>query len=144
MKKQIQLILNELHVSFEGKPWFGGSLLNKLNLIDYRLVNNTFLNSNSIAMLVNHMIQWRDFAIKKLQGNEPYDIPLNSDMDWPQISVTTLKEWNNLLDKLKHSQAELIQLIKEKDDVYLNEICLGKAYTNHFLLMGVIQHDIYH
>ncbi len=144
MKKQIQLLLNEFNIFFERSPWFGDSVIQKLATVDYKLVNQELLSTNSIAMLVNHMIQWRIFGIEKLRGNSAFDIQLNSEMDWPKISVSTHNEWVNLLNKLKNTQTELIQLIGDKDDTYLNEICAGKDYTNHFLLTGIIHHDVYH
>ena len=144
MKKVVQKLIESLEVTFEKAPWFGDSVLEKITTIDYKIVNEKINGSNTIALLLKHMVQWRLFAIEKLQANKDFDIELNSSKDWPLVTINNEKQWLDLIDELKATQAKLIALISEKEDHYFKEITLGKNYTNYFLIEGVVQHDIYH
>jgi uncharacterized damage-inducible protein DinB len=131
MNNKTHKLIGNLNESFSGKPWLGNSLLENLNAIDYKLVNQTMGNSsNSIAILVQHIINWRIFVVEKLEGNELFEIELNSEKDWTKISVENEAEWNELLEKLARSQNQIINILSEK--------------TNEYLIEGIIQHDIYH
>lgn len=144
MKTAIQNLIDTLEVTFDKEPWFGDSILAKLKTINYKTVNQKIDNSNSIALLLKHMIQWRVFVIEKIQGNKDFDIKLNSEMDWPLVTINNEIEWFSLIEELKITQAKLVNLISEKSDDYLEEITLGKNYTNRILIEGIIQHDVYH
>lgn len=144
MKTVIQNLIDTLEVTFDKEPWFGDSILVKLKTIDYKKVNQKIDNSNSIALLLKHMIQWRVFVIEKIQGDKDFDIKLNSEMDWPLVTIDNEIEWFSLIEELKITQAKLVNLISEKSDDYLEEITVGKNYTNRILIEGIIQHDVYH
>jgi uncharacterized damage-inducible protein DinB len=146
MNNKTQKLIGNLNESFSGKPWLGNSLLENLNAIDYKLVNQTMGNSgNSIAILVQHIINWRIFVVEKLEGNELFEIELNSEKDWTKISVENEAEWNELLEKLASSQSQIIKILSDKtNDNFLDDITLGEKYSLEYLIEGIIQHDIYH
>ena len=144
MKTIIQNLIETLEVTFEKDPWFGDSVIGKLMMIDYSIVNKKIEGSNTIASLLKHMIQWRVFAIEKMQGNKYFDIKLNSEMDWPLVTINKEIEWLDLIRELKETQVKLIELISEKGGDYLEEITVGKDYTNGVLIEGIIEHDVYH
>ncbi|WP_430908822.1 DinB family protein [Maribacter sp. 2-571] len=131
---------------FEGTPWLGDSLMLKLNRIDFRVVNATFPNSqNSIARIVKHILNWRLFMIAKLEGDNLFDIEMNTDQDWTPITIKTEAEWNDLLHQLTETQSRLLEILqKQEKDSFLENKTLGREYSLGYLINGVIQHDTYH
>lgn len=146
MSNKIEELVHKLKESFKGKPWFGDSLINKLYRIDYRLVNRTLPDSkNSIAMIIQHIINWRVFVIEKMLRNEAFEIEKNSSKDWTEIVINTELEWEKLLSKLISTQNKIIETLEEQMiNEYLNNKVPGHNYSFEYLLNGIIQHDIYH
>ncbi|GAA3513301.1 hypothetical protein GCM10022393_28870 [Aquimarina addita] len=138
--------IQQLEMVFEGDPWLGTSVLKPLKKIPYECWNEKPENvAHSIAELVLHMIDWRIFVIEKLKDNQSYSIVMNSEMDWRKnVSIATETEKKECLTELINTQEMLITRLVEKPDSWLNEFVLGKDYTNEYMIMGVIQHDIYH
>lgn len=138
-------LINQLQMMYHGLPWYGDSLAEKLNSIDdddfdKRVTEGT----HSIRELIEHMIIWRHYALEKLSGNVTYDIELNSQNDWKKYPTTNQDDIKAMLDRLKTTQNQLVQGIKEKEDSWLYEQTPGKQYDNFTLLNGIIQHDVYH
>ena len=147
MSNKIEMLVHTIKESFNGRnPWFGDSLINKLNKIDYRIVNITLTDSNnSIAMIIQHLINWRVFAIEKMNKNQAFDIKINSTNDWTKINIDSETEWTELLSKLISTQNKIIALLEElMVNNHLNDKVSGKDYSFEHLINGIIQHDIYH
>lgn len=146
MNSRILHLIESLNNTFQGNPWYGDSLMHQLKCIDIQLVDKTLQNSkNSIAILIQHLINWRIFVIEKLNKNEAFDIEMNSKDDWKIITIKTQDEWDALLNELIATQNQIIDILKhQKSDAFLAQKTLGKTYTLEFLVEGVIQHDLYH
>ena len=142
---QIKRLTNLLEQTFNGNPWFGDSIMDKLRSIDFELANQVPPNgSKSAAMLVQHIINWRVFAIEKLSGNDQFNIEMNSQEDWPDVSIHSNEDWETLLIELKNTQKELLNLLGSLSDKDLNRQVSGREYDMQYLIEGIIQHDIYH
>jgi len=146
MNEKIQKLITTSIESFEGNPWLGDSLMTKLKGIDFNLVNKRLPNSNnSIALIVQHLINWRIFMIEKLEENHLFDIELNSTEDWTEITIKNKQEWIRLLDNLIATQNKLIKKLKHKNnDSFLYKKTSGREYNFEYLIEGIIQHDTYH
>ncbi len=144
MREKLTHLIETIHSTFDGSPWYGDSVIVKFELIKFEYVNKTVNGSNSIASLVNHLIQWRVFVIEKLKGNKAFDISLQTESDWPHTDLKNAEEWEVLIERLKQTQSEIVRLLASKDDAFLEEIAPGKGYTNLYMLEGIIHHDIYH
>ena len=140
----IDELIQKFEEIYNGKPWHGTSVRSLIVGIDERHFNAPVSpKKKTIAHLLEHMLAWRGFAIEKLKGNESFDIPMNSESDWPEpIERHDYKIY--YLDLLDTTQKELLELIKSKNNDWLSEQTLNKSYQNDFLLQGVIEHDIYH
>jgi len=145
MNKAIEALIRNMHDVFHDKPWYGNSMTSLLNKVDIEKVNvkpEGF--SKSIATLVEHMINWRLFVLEKLKGNAEYIITTGESQDWTDIHIENLDQWNLLLQKLKKTQKDLeAQLLLNNDDI-LNQKVPGSIYNFDYLIVGIIQHDIYH
>lgn len=146
MRNKIEELVNTFKESFNGNPWFGDSLMKILNRIDHRVVNSTLTDSNnSIAAIVQHIINWRVFALEKMHKNDAFEIEMNSNKDWTETNINTELEWGELLNKLISTQKKIIETLEEQvSKDYLNEKVSGHDYCFEYLLNGIIQHDIYH
>lgn len=145
MNTEIKYLILKLEESYNGNPWYGDSMMEKLNSIDFKTVNNTSSAiTNSVAKLVQHIISWRIYAIKKLLGNKEFDIPINSASDWTKIHMIKKMDWHKLLKNLDQTQIELIEILSSQTDSFLLNPISGKTNDFKFLIEGIIQHDIYH
>jgi uncharacterized damage-inducible protein DinB len=145
MSNEVRILIKNLEEEFKGNPWYGGSLIEKLNSIDFTITNFAPTPSkNSVARLVQHIINWRIFTIKKLKGDVDFDIKLNDASDWSDIHIDTKSDWKNLIERLKDTQKEIIKLLVDKPDDFLTTKVPGKKYNYRFLIDGIAQHDIYH
>lgn len=146
MIKQLHMeqLIAQLQNAFNGSPWYGDAILQRLTAIDYRKVNTSLAASNSIAMLVKHIVNWRIFVLKKLAGDIEFDIVLNDINDWTAISIQSEKEWVDLIAELQTTQDNIIKLLRKKDDAFLKTTVPNRTYTFEHMIEGIIQHDIYH
>lgn len=144
MRHQLAQIILNLKECFDGTPWYGDSVMKKIDVIDWRITNNALYGSKSIAVLVQHMINWRIFVIKKLKGDSTYDILIDGPTDWTQIQIGSLQEWESLKTTLRQTQQDILNLLAEDSDELLQKKVPGKEYTFGPILTSVAQHDIYH
>lgn len=137
-------ILENLKSSFDGTPWYGMPVMEKLNQIPWDIVNEETYGSKTIAVLVKHIINWRIFVIRKLEGDEAFNIVIDGENDWDRITIADQGEWNSLKRQLQDTQDSLIQKLAQETDAVLDRKVPGKDYAFGPILISVAQHDIYH
>lgn len=144
-QKEIKRIVRSFEATFNGTAWSGVSLCSALEYVN---AQDAFRKrpplSHSIAEIVQHLVNWRNFAIAKLEGYEAFDIVLNSPEDWPVLNEGNEQLWKKILDDLHHSQKMLLKTLEHLQDEKLSEKIPGKNYNFYVLLHGIIQHDQYH
>ena len=143
-KSRLENIMFNLRECFDGEPWYGISVMERLNGIDWETANKSRPGTKSIAVILRHMINWRIFVLKKLQGDETYQIKINGPMDWPDVQIHNPGEWEDMLDQLKLVQEEIIKDLALRTDAFLDQKVPGKPHNFRVLLEGINQHDIYH
>ena len=144
MNQQLSYIIADLKACFDGKPWYGDSVMKKLDAVDWRCVNDQIYGSKTIAILVQHIINWRIFVLKKLQGDAVYDIIIDELNDWTQAHISNEQEWNLMKQEIRNTQEELLELLANCTDELLDKEVPGKKYTFGPILQSIAQHDIYH
>lgn len=137
-----QSLVDQLFEIFKGEPWYGDSLMKKLMKIRQEAEIPQALNLT--ASYIQHLINWRQFVIKKLKGEAEFDIQLNSVSDWTDISIQQFSDWDRLINQLTLSQNELIDLIKRQSNDTLKAQVPGKGYSIEYMVHGLIQHEVYH
>ena len=95
-------------------------------------------------MLVRHIINWRIFCLKKLQGDTECDVVIDGPTDWTDIYISTEKEWKRLNMSLAETQTEILEILNTANDSLLKEQVSGKNYTFLAILTSISQHDSYH
>ncbi len=136
----VEKLIRKLSESFNGSPLFGESMMTQLDKVKWEMANTSIGSAHSIAELVQHIIYWRVFAIEKLTGNVQEDKP----KDWVAISIDSVGDWSDLMEKLNSSQKELVEALQSKTDDFLMENLPNRTYTYEDLVEGTIQHDVYH
>ena len=141
---KLEYIISDLKECFDGKPWYGDSVMKKLDAVDWRIVNDQDYSNKSIAILLQHMINWRIFVLKKLLGDADYDIIIDELNDWTQIHIKNQQEWNAMKQDIRDTQIKILEHLNSCTDELLEKRVPGKKYTFGPILQSIAQHDIYH
>jgi uncharacterized damage-inducible protein DinB len=143
MNREIQSIISNLQNVLTGEAWYGRPVYQILEETEpqkaYLKPNQ---NSHSAIELLYHMLTWADFTMKRLEGYKE-DMAEFEKLDWRTIDPAT-HTWQKGLTELKATHNRIIELLQQKDDSFLKEIVDYRKYNFHFLLNGLIQHNIYH
>lgn len=132
--------LNEIH---DGSKWFDQSFNDKIGtLTAAQAFAKPHPLLHSVAEHVSHMLEWRKECIQRFQDKK-YDL-MHAPEDWKDNEVLQQDGWPALLEAFEQSRYNMIALIDGRDDAYLENPFQDTAYNYHYLIEGIIQHDIYH
>lgn len=144
MNKEIQSILLQLQNVNSGEPWFGRAVYEILDEVDEK---KAFIKPNnsehSLIELLYHMITWASFTLKRIEKDKINDLAAAEELDWRTINPKG-HTWKKGLAEFKAIHKKIIDLLKKKDDSFLQEKVDYRKYDFQFLLNGLIQHNIYH
>ncbi|MBK7342902.1 MAG: DinB family protein [Saprospiraceae bacterium] len=140
-QQRILDLIEQLENLFNGSPWFGPTWIETLEKIPSEAVNFRLSKGASIAGLLGHVVAWREYVARQLQGQE--DVDLLPGADWPVDTVDDRK-WQDLVKQLVGLQQELLEGLSELPASMLDETVPGRAYTWAFMIQGLIDHDAYH
>lgn len=142
-KTRITTIAELLNTVFHGGAWHGPSLMELAEKLKVKEAEFKAGNIHTIAELLYHITSWRIFALKKIAGDAKYNIETEKQNFGDLRNIDEL-ELEGLMMELTLTQAELENVLKEKEDGFLDEIVPGAEYTFETLFHGIIHHDIYH
>lgn len=144
---EIHRIADQLEREHQGEPWHGTSLREILKGIDHiSAAARPLPGAHSIWELVLHLTAWKHEVRQRLAGEaagEPRD------GDWPRITDPSADSWHAALEKLDVAHRLLISAVRDFPEQDLpvptnDPRADGIAATNYELLMGILQHDVYH
>ena len=139
----IKNIIRQLHEIQEGSLWFDQCFKDKIEgLSESEVYTRPIPQIHSVAEHVSHMLEWRKECILRFEGKRT-DL-MNSPMDWKKNTELETIGWTNLKTAFYNSRNELIHLIENHDDTYLKTKFLDTDYNFHYLMEGIIHHDLYH
>ncbi|MEO1450731.1 MAG: DinB family protein [Bacteroidota bacterium] len=128
-----------------GPAWHGPSLEDLLKDISAEeAAAHPYEGQHSIWELVLHLTAWRQFATHRLQGKHDYEVPINSELDWPPVSDLSPAAWANARDELKLRGEQLVAALLSSPVDILEQDVFGKSYPYYVLVLGLLQHDAYH
>lgn len=145
---QEKLII-ELDKPVYGDPWFGSSLKNILEDVKSK---NAFIKLNtathSIAEIILHLTAWIEEVDSRLIGNAPKEpkrgdwitIDEQSDMSWEAINNNFLCAHKNLIETVKNFSFENFENLVGQE----RNTELGTGFNFREMLVGLMQHNIYH
>jgi uncharacterized damage-inducible protein DinB len=144
MNKEIESITRNLQSILDGEPWFGRPVYSILDEIHPVMVyTKPGGNSHSLIELLYHIITWAEFTARRIERMPEEDLETFEQLDWRSIEPH-IHTWSNAREQFKSAHDRIIELLKDKDDSFLDEKVDYRAYNFRFLLNGLIQHDIYH
>ncbi len=144
MNKEILYIIKNLETVLDGQPWYGRSVYSILEEVNtdkvYQKPNG---NGHSLIELLYHTLTWAGFVLEAVKEKKEKGVDYFENRDWIEINPST-HTWQDGLAKLKETHRELVLLLQTKEDDFLKEMVEGRKYNKHFMLNGLIQHNIYH
>jgi uncharacterized damage-inducible protein DinB len=136
-------IIRQLHELERGSLWFDQSFSGKLDPLPETVVfMQPVPGVHSVAEHVAHIVAWRKECIQRFSG-EKYEL-MNTPKDWPSVDDLRAVGWPALMQQLNESTVELVRLFDGQNDTYLQKKFRDTEYNNHYLIEGILQHDIYH
>lgn len=97
---------------------------------------------HSVAELISHLLVWRKECILRINGKTG-KLTMDSPENWKTNRELKTTGWNKLKADFYKSTEEIIKLIKNQPDQYLNNE-YKKGYKFKYLIEGLIHHDLYH
>lgn len=127
---------------YNGDPWLGVNMVDKLDQIDPEHAAYKFSpEANSIWEILNHIIGWREAVLQGI----PQKSYLSPSHNYIQpITNPSQEEWIKTLERLEKSQVDWLHFLSKIDETIFDEPFGDKSYSNYELIMGVLHHDIYH
>lgn len=139
----IKNIIRQLNEIQDGSLWFDQCFKEKINsLSDTEALTRPLPQIHSVAEHVSHILEWRKECMRRYKGQRT-DL-MNSQEDWKDNTALSKIGWTNLKNLFYESTVTLINAMENKDDIYLETRFLDTEYNFHYLIEGIIQHDIYH
>ena len=131
-----------------GKLWIGSTFDSKLSQIDESLVFvRPISDLHSVAEIISHLTLWRKETILKIRtgkGSKTDDCEEN----WLNNEKLLLLGWQFIKSEYDKTLTELIELLKSKDDKFLNEEYYDADFKGNykygFIINGMLHHDLYH
>lgn len=143
MATEIDRIVRLLEKTFDKQPWYGSSVMAILKEVDPSVVHKRIGQAHTMIELVLHMTAWRTFVIRRLSGDNDYQV--TDALNFPKPS-TQSDAWSRALSSLEDNQRELLAAVRKLPGEKLGELVPSSSYkyTWYTLLHGVIDHDVYH
>lgn len=138
--KDIIRQLNEIH---NGSPWFDQCFRGKIDHIpEAEALTRPIPQVHSVAEHISHIIAWRKECLLRFKGQRTN--LMNSPDDWKDNAALRTIGWTKLKDLLYESAEEMINALKDQDDRFLQTKFADTDYNFHYLIEGILQHDLYH
>jgi uncharacterized damage-inducible protein DinB len=135
-------IADQLLRAFDGSAWHGHALLELLADVDAATAAAKPLRRvHNIWELVLHIAGW-DRAVQRRLGGEK--LQLAAAENFPVVPKPTQANWRRTLKQLRNTHAALVKTVAALPDSRLRGRVPGKKYDFHFMLHGVMQHELYH
>src|SRR5262245_26257192 len=116
----------------DGSLWFDQCLKDKLNNVsDEDAFIRPIASVHSVAEHVSHILEWRNECILRYKGGKTE--LMDSPDDWKDNITLQKVGWNNLKNALYTSTSDLINLIINHDDKYLETQFRDTDYNFKYL-----------
>jgi uncharacterized damage-inducible protein DinB len=137
-------IIQQLNNLDNGELWLDENFSRKLEWLNEK---NAFTRPlpdlHSPAELLSHLIIWRRINIRRING-ETVILEVDDPINWKTNDELRPNGWEALEKEFYESKQEIIDLLYNKDDSYLNTITTFYGKDVKYLLQGLVHHDVYH
>ena len=137
MRTVIEDLINQLNDVQEARNWMGSSFKQKLDVIDSdKAFIRPLPDLHSVAEIISHLTVWRKDAVLKINTGKG------------SLTEASEENWNKVKADYQDSLAEIIDLLRDKDDAFLQQQYFDtdfkSLYPFRYLIHGMLHHDIYH
>lgn len=148
MNKQINSIIRQISEVHDGLIWAGASYNKKLShLKENEMFVRPLPSVHSIAEIIAHIISWRKDTILKLKTGRG-ELTDSNPNNWRSNDELMTVGWEKIREEDNNTLGELLELIQDKDDSFLDELYYDPEFEGNypysFVLEGMLHHDIYH
>lgn len=144
MNGEIKTLVEQLRDAYEGDPWWGRNANKLLGEVEESTAFEKPEGQHSILELVWHMVNWKEFAISRLQEIDGKDLHYFETNDWRHLDHAHKSLWHQGVERLHYVHNELINLLEQQSDELLDQEVAERGYSFRKLFNGILQHDIYH
>jgi cysteinyl-tRNA synthetase len=99
---EVARIAEMLRNTYNGSSWHGASMMEILNNVDTAQAFQSTSHIHRICELVQHITSWRIFAVKKLDGDQNFDV--SQEENWKDAANQNESAWKEILAELEGSQ----------------------------------------
>lgn len=140
---QIDVIVEQLKLAFDGEAWHGPALMEILHGIDAnKAAAHSISGAHSIWELVLHVAAWEQVITRRITRGEA--ITLSDEQNFGHIEQATEAKWREAVETLRRNHSELIKTVSSLPESGLNNGVPGKPYNVLSMLLGAVQHAAYH
>lgn len=139
---EVERIARLLEQTFQGKPYYGPSVLDTLAGVTAKIaIQKPQWSAHSIWELVNHLTAELNYAREVIEGTAT---PYAENNTWPEITTASNSRWQQALQELKRANRALIRAVKKLDDKMLQAKPSHVRGPFYLMLHGTLQHTVYH
>ena len=131
-----------------GKLWMGDTFKKKINSItEEEAFTRPLPTLHSVAELIAHLTAWKKDAILKIKNGKGR-LTVDNGGNWPGNEELRQVGWDKLIKDFEESQSDIISLLQDKDDSFLQEQYVDQDFNGKFnysfAIEGILHHDLYH
>ncbi len=142
--RETERIANLLEQTFEGKAYYGSSVLKALDGVTAALAVRKAKNfNNTIWEIVVHITLELKFHRQVLEGTAEKWVAGETTWQASGAQVTEAA-WRQTLDELKAANRALVEAVRQLDDEILEKQAEKVSGNFYRMLNGVMQHGIFH
>jgi hypothetical protein len=135
-------LARQVERALEGEAWHGPSVRELLEGVSADdAVARPIRDGHSIAEIVAHATTWHGVVTQRLKGESP---EVSNELDWPVVSRLTEAEWEGARSSLLRTGDELRRTVVSFPVARLHEERAGVSGTWYDLIVGELQHVLYH
>jgi uncharacterized damage-inducible protein DinB len=136
-------IADQLRRSFDGDAWHGDSLLEILQGVDAKkAAAHPIAGAHSIWELLLHLSAWDGAVLRRMDSDVL--VELNAAENFPAVTETSEAAWQQAIAHARRVHEKLISAVSAFPESRLTEEIPGKDYDFTNMLLGVVQHELYH
>jgi len=135
-------LADQMSKALNGDAWHGPSWRDVLEgLSREAALQRPITDAHTIAEVLLHATSWNDIVRRRLQGESP---KVSGAEDWPPPSFADQESWSAALARFRESGRALVATVEGFPVQSLNEKRPGTQGTWYDLIVGQLQHLLYH
>ena len=140
---EIARIAALMEETFEGKPYYGDSVLGALEGVTAEVAGQRPpWSAHSMWDLVAHLTAELDYARDVIEGIAgPW---VEGETTWPAIPNRSQEAWRQGVEDLKRANRALVGAVRQLDDSVLDKQPVRVRGPFYIMLHGTMQHSIFH